>query len=76
MQLVASRIAHADTIVNDDGVMIGVIYYQAVPIDDSMKAPKTIFREWFEAANNAIGFLTPPDRREEETKLTAEDKEE
>jgi hypothetical protein len=47
MQLVNSRIAHADTIVNDDGVIIGVIYYQAVPIDDSMKAPKEIFRDWF-----------------------------
>lgn len=58
MKLVTSRIAHADTITTDDGVMLGVLYYSLQPIDDEFHKPSEVFREWFKEADDALLLFT------------------
>ena len=36
MKLVASRIAHADTITDDDGNILGIIYFNIQPLDERL----------------------------------------
>jgi hypothetical protein len=54
MKLVKNKLANSDTIVTDDGIQLGMIYYGMQPVDDDGAKPPEVFRKWFEEAEGLM----------------------
>jgi hypothetical protein len=48
MQLVKTRVDHTFSIVTDDGIQLGVIYFGTQPVDDEGRLPAEVFHKWWE----------------------------